>query len=215
MHNLIYEERFELFFDLPYPKNKARIRECPMKNGFVEKGKKYIIAKNAVTCVECDDIIRIEVDEFSKSLAINSIIYFGDGEGSFRITDIKEDYLVAEAMNDFTIFKNKGIVCGYTSDIDKSIKVIEKINKVFKRKITVLLSFLQTGEELNLLKKHCGLKNIQLIPKIELVEDKNNIPEVIRQSDGALLARGDMGLINDINDLLGICRVVSKQVNLE
>jgi len=211
----IYKERFELFFDLPYPKNKARIREFSMENGRVEKEKTYMIAKNAVTCRGCGDIIRIVVDEYSKSLAINSIIYFGDGEGAFRITDIQENYLVTEAMNDFTIFKNKGIACGYTSDTDKGIKIIDKINTIFDRKVTVLLSFLQTKEELDLLKKHCDLKNIQLIPKIELVEDKNYIPEIVKHSDGVLLARGDMGLINDINDLLVICHMASKQANLE
>ncbi len=210
----VHSQRFELIFDLPYPKNKARIRDYNMVDNLVRKGKIYVIAKNDMEINLNGNVIKVDVDEFSSNIEEGTVIYFGDGEGAFKIIEKCQSYLVTEAVNNFTIFRNKGISCGYVSCQKEYLKIFDKMEQIFNGTVTVLLSFLQTKEELDYLKSNCNLGNIQLISKIELVEDINNIPNVVKNSDGVLLARGDMGLLNNMCDLLDICKVVSEQTQL-
>lgn len=210
----VYGERFELFLDVPYPQNKARIRKFSIKDGIIKKGERYVIKIDSAE-EERDNEITVEIDKFDERLKKGTVIYFGDGEGAFEIRDIQKGCLVVEAINGFTIFENKGITCGYVSNRTQCIKNIEKISWMFDRTVTILLSFLQTSEEIDYLKGNLNLSNIQIIPKIELIHDTKNLPELVSRSDGALLARGDMGLLNNVSDLLEICRVVSGQTSLE
>ena len=205
----IYGDRFELLFDLPYPKNKARIRSYSIKEGIVVKGEEYIIERQAEEIIG-EKTIYVEADGFDEALEIDDIIYFGDGEGVFVIREIQKSFLVVEALNDFKICLNKGITCGYVSNIKQCMDCIALLSSMFKRRITLLLSFLQT-EEIDYLVKNLDREKLHIIPKIELVNDIGNIPEVINKSDGALLARGDMGLLNSPRDLLEICRAISQQ----
>lgn len=210
-----YYDRFELVLDIPYPKNKARIRDYSIDNGEIKNGKDYLIIKEEAEYPKNKDYLKIEIHEFLSNLKSNSIIYFGDGEGAFKINEVNKEYLKVTAVNDFKIFKNKGITCGYVSYKKKCIELINKINIVFNRKIIITLSFLQTNDELVYLKKYANTEKMYLIPKIELVDDINNIPIIIKNSSGALLARGDMGLLNNISSLLTICRKASESIKNE
>lgn len=48
------------------------------------------------------------------------IVYYGDGEGAFRVSRISEKGIFCVAKNDFYIINGKSISCGYFEQ-DKAV----------------------------------------------------------------------------------------------
>merc|ERR1712007_127622 len=60
----------------------------------------------------------------------------------------------------------------------------------------VAASFVQSADDVKLIRKTLGLRgrSIKIISKIENQEGINNIDEIIKETDGIMVARGDMGM---------------------
>jgi len=56
----------------------------------------------------------------------------------------------------------------------------------------IALSFVQSAADVRECRKHCG--KIQIISKIENVEGLKNFDEILEESDGIMVARGDLGM---------------------
>merc|ERR1712241_98590 len=58
----------------------------------------------------------------------------------------------------------------------------------------IALSFVQCKEDVAECRKHCGDVPIKIISKIENVEGLRNFDEILAESDGIMVARGDLGM---------------------
>merc|ERR1712066_1016372 len=58
----------------------------------------------------------------------------------------------------------------------------------------IALSFVQSAEDVKECRKHCAGKPIKVISKIENVEGLRNFDEILAESDGIMVARGDLGM---------------------
>merc|ERR1711933_601583 len=58
----------------------------------------------------------------------------------------------------------------------------------------IALSFVQSAGDVKECRKHCGDKPIKIISKIENVEGLKNFEEILAESDGIMVARGDLGM---------------------
>eukprot|EP00961_Rhodomonas_salina_P265175 3584390-Rhodomonas_salina.1 len=61
----------------------------------------------------------------------------------------------------------------------------------------IAVSFVQTGEDVKLVRRtldDAGGQNTKIICKIENEEGLVNIDEIIRETDGVMVARGDLGM---------------------
>merc|ERR1719392_72303 len=58
----------------------------------------------------------------------------------------------------------------------------------------IALSFVQSADDVKECRKHCGDKPIKIISKIENVEGLKNFEEILKESDGIMVARGDLGM---------------------
>merc|ERR1740129_2598852 len=58
----------------------------------------------------------------------------------------------------------------------------------------IALSFVQCADDIRDCRKHCGGKPIKIISKIENVEGLKNFDEILAESDGIMVARGDLGM---------------------
>jgi pyruvate kinase len=58
----------------------------------------------------------------------------------------------------------------------------------------IALSFVRTGDDVVRVRDHCRSKgvNIQVISKVENYESTENLEDIIRKSDGLMVARGDL-----------------------
>merc|ERR1712146_665586 len=58
----------------------------------------------------------------------------------------------------------------------------------------IALSFVQCAEDVKECRKYCAGKPIKVISKIENVEGLKNFDEILAESDGIMVARGDLGM---------------------
>merc|ERR1712190_173419 len=58
----------------------------------------------------------------------------------------------------------------------------------------IALSFVQSADDVKECRKHCAGKPIKVISKIENVEGLKNFEEILAESDGIMVARGDLGM---------------------
>merc|ERR1719263_1622679 len=58
----------------------------------------------------------------------------------------------------------------------------------------IALSFVQSPDDVRECRKACGDKPIKIISKIENVEGIKNFDEILKVSDGVMVARGDLGM---------------------
>merc|ERR1711972_1050990 len=58
----------------------------------------------------------------------------------------------------------------------------------------IAVSFVQSAEDVKECRKHCGGKPIKIISKIENVEGLKNFDAILAESDGIMVARGDLGM---------------------
>ena len=138
----------------------------------------------------------------AKDLKVNNRILVDDGKLHLVVTfvDVKKGIIKAKAQNNHTIVANKRInlpdscyTMPFLSQKDKQ-SIIDSI----KLKVnSIALSFVNTAKDVNdvrkiLLANHA--KQIKLISKIETQQALDNINEIIKVSDGIMIARGDLAL---------------------
>ena len=134
-----------------------------------------------------------EIYEF---LTPNTILLVDDGKIKLQIIEQNKDFLKAEILNDGTISDNKGI------NIPDVILPIESLTNKDKSDLKkalemgvdwVALSFVQQPEDILKLKKIIDNKAL-IMAKIEKPSAVKNIDEIIKVSDGVMIARGDLGV---------------------
>lgn len=147
---------------------------------------------------------------------------FDDGILIFRVIDKEENTksLVCEALNDHYLKNKKGLnapyiklMNEYLSDVDiKDIKFActQPINYVAasfaRRKEDVL--------EIRKLLSSYGRDDIKIVAKIESPEGVENIDDIIEVSNAIMVARGDLGVEVDLEEVPNIQKELIKKCNV-
>merc|ERR1711865_1243615 len=79
----------------------------------------------------------------------------------------------------------------------------------------IAASFVQSRDDVKLIRATLGLRgrSIKIISKIENQEGINNIDEIIKESDGIMVARGDMGMEIDIEKVGLVQKMIIMKCN--
>jgi pyruvate kinase len=128
------------------------------------------------------------------------IIFVDDGVLSFEVLDIVDDAnLKCRCKNNGKISSRKGVNLPKT-DVDLpplSEKDKADIRFGVKNKVDMIFaSFIRTGSDIKAIRDVLGEdgKDIQIIAKIENQQGVNNFDEILRETDGVMVARGDLGI---------------------
>lgn len=192
------DKGLKFFFDVPYPKNKVRISGFKIDQSSIQESKVYILTSNSLKYSNLNNVIFIDKEDINVS--IDDVIYYADGQGAFTVKKIiSTDSIEIKALNDFKIYPNKGLSCGFIKNVE-FIKVIEKISNEFPHS-GFLLSFIENGKEIIEVKKKVNSSN-EVIAKIESKKALENLDNIISVSDGVLIARGDLALNTPFERLL-------------
>lgn len=190
------------------------IRIKDFKNGKVElkEGQKFTLCTDDV---EGDETrVSITYNDLPKDVKAGTHILIDDGLIDMEVISIKSNRIVCEVKNGGVISNKKGVNVPNVSlsmpymsqkDIDDILFGIEQDVDF------IATSFVRSADDVmevkHLLERNGG-SDINIIAKIENAEGVENIDSIIRASHGIMVARGDMGVEIDMQDL----PVIQKQL---
>ena len=159
----------------------------------------------------------VNVKDFVKKIKVNTSIKLADGMIELLVIDKEDDYLLCNVIVGGFIEDNKGInIKNNNLNIPfLSEKDIEDIKFGSKMNVDYLaLSFVKSFEDVlsvNDLLIELNNSHIAIISKIETTDAIDDIDEIIENSDGVMVARGDLGVEIPIERVPGIQKqVISK-----
>ncbi|WUR02901.1 pyruvate kinase (KPYK) [Vairimorpha necatrix] len=138
--------------------------------------------------------------------------FLDDGFLSLEILEVSTNYIKAKALNSHRLknnkkvnfpgikFKNSGLI-----DIDK-----EDILFGVRNQVDVIFgSFILNKEDVLKIKELCG--DIPVYSKIEAIKGVENIDDIIDNSDGIMVARGDLGVETGFVEMFGVMKTLVKK----
>lgn len=142
----------------------------------------------------------VDYKNITKMIAPGRTIYVDDGVLSFEVLEVTDDLnLRCKCMNNGKISSRKGVNLPKTdvdlpalSEKDQSdlrFGVANNVDMIFA-------SFIRSGEDIKHIRACLGEegKGIQIIAKIENQQGVNNFDDILKQTDGVMVARGDLGI---------------------
>ena len=142
----------------------------------------------------------VDYKNITKVIEPGRIIYVDDGVLAFEVIKVVDDKtLRVRCINDGKISSKKGVNLPKT-DVDlPALSEKDKNDLRFgvKNKVDmVFASFIRRGSDITAIRKVLGDdgKEIQIIAKIENQQGVNNFDEILKETDGIMVARGDLGI---------------------
>lgn len=193
--------------DLPGPKVRVAKLDADIN---INKGDTVIFAKENRAA---GSDIPIEIDIY-KGMKVGAEISIGDGNPTLIVKRLRNGKIVCEALQDGRIGSRKGInVKGATVHAEPPTKEdLRFIRFARKNRLDfVALSFVSSAQDVRKTRKASG--KLGIISKIERKEAIDDIENIARASDGVMIARGDMALSIDFqqvpivqDDIINVCR---------
>jgi pyruvate kinase len=147
-----------------------------------------------------DKNLYVDYKNITKVIGVGKLIYIDDGIQSFEVLKIVDDKtLRVRALNNGQISSRKGVNLPGT-DVDLpalSKKDVADLEFGVKNNVDmVFASFIRRGDDIKHIRKVLGDKGkeIQIIAKIENQQGMNNFDEILKETDGVMVARGDLGI---------------------
>lgn len=149
----------------------------------------------------CDtENMYVDYKNITKVIQKGRTIYVDDGILAFEVLDIVDDKtLRVRCKNNGFISSRKGVNLPNT-DVDlPALSEKDKNDLRFgvKNNVDMLFaSFIRSGEDIKSIREVLGEegKHIQIIAKIENRQGLNNFAEILKETDGVMVARGDLGI---------------------
>jgi pyruvate kinase len=192
----------------------------------ISVGKVLNITTDDAYATSCDtDNMYVDYKNITKVISPGKIIYVDDGVLAFDVLSIKDDKtLEVRARNNGFISSRKGVNLPNT-DVDlPALSEKDKADLKFgvKNKVDmVFASFIRRAQDIKDIREVLGEegKQIQIIAKIENRQGLNNFKEILEETDGVMVARGDLGIEIPAAEvfaaqkkLIAMCNVAGKPV---
>ncbi|MCR5702937.1 MAG: pyruvate kinase [Lachnospiraceae bacterium] len=165
-----------------------------------------------------ENAVSITYEELVNDIAIGNRILIDDGLISMKVQAVTETDIVCLVENGGQISNHKGVnvpnvslSMPYISEKDKE-DIIFGIEQGFD---FIAASFVRTAEDILAIRDILSQYNcnfINIIAKIENMQGVENIDDIIRVSDGVMIARGDMGVEIPFEDVPSIQKMIIKKV---
>jgi len=181
--------------DLQGPKIRIGILEEPYP---IQPGDRLFISASIKE--RKDNVLPIQYQTFAEDVRAGDVVLADDGKVSMKVIETnKEDLVELEVIAGSAIGSRKGVNLPFTPISMPSLteKDIADLEFGLSQEVDwVALSFVRTAQEVRELKKRIRTlgADARVISKIEKPEALKNITEIIEESDGIMVARGDLGV---------------------
>ncbi|KAK5999910.1 hypothetical protein QM012_004998 [Aureobasidium pullulans] len=167
----------------------------------ISAGTEINITTDEKYATSCDDKnMYLDYKNITKVIEKGRIIYVDDGVLAFEVLEVVDEKNIrAKAVNNGKISSKKGVNLPKT-DVDlPALSEKDKADLRFGVKNgvdMVFASFIRSGDDVKAIREVLGEdgKDIQIISKVENQQGVNNFDDILRETDGVMVARGDLGI---------------------
>lgn len=185
---------FAILVDLSGP--KIRTGDLATETIDLIVGKKITLTKQEI--LGTADKLTVRYDNLAKEVKIGGYIMLDDGRRKLQVEKIDKEDVICKILIGGTIKPRRGVNMpgSYLSISAITDKDKEDLKFAIKHKAQyIALSFVRTAEDVKYLKSLLPNKyNPLIISKIETEEALENIDDILSQSDGIMIARGDLAI---------------------
>jgi pyruvate kinase len=195
---------------------KIRIGDFSTESIILKEGSEFIITTDEIEGNE--KRVSVNYSNFAKEVEKGHIIYLHDGKKKLEVLEINGNDVVCKVLVGGEIKGRRGV---NLPDSNLSISSLtEKDTKDLefgiKHKIDfIALSFVRHGRDIvelkEILKK--AKSNAKIIAKIETPQAIKNIDEIIKLSDGVMVARGDLAIEMPAEQVPALQKMIIKKCN--
>lgn len=167
----------------------------------ISAGDELNITTDEQYATACDNKnMYVDYKNITKVIVPGRIIFVDDGVLAFEVIEVVDDKNIrTRAVNNGKISSKKGVNLPDT-DVDlPALSEKDKADLLFgvKNNVDIIFaSFIRKGEDIVAIRKvlgHAG-KHIRIVAKIENRQGLNNFAEILKETDGVMVARGDLGI---------------------
>lgn len=178
-------------------------------------GSRYTLTTREV--VGNEGICSITYTDLPGEVSEGQRVLIDDGRIELKVVKVMDTEIICDVINGGTVSSNKGINCPglhlmmpYVSEKDKAdLRFGYEMGFDF-----IAASFARSADDINMLRNELasiGWNDVRIIAKIENAEGVANIDEILEVSDGVMVARGDMGVEIDFEELPVIQKMIIKK----
>jgi pyruvate kinase len=203
-----------LLFDIPGP--KIRVGKLVSEPVNLEQGSKTILTGRRT--VGNQRIIPVSHPEVMRVLTKGDAIFLADGTIRVVVQNIKGDDAVCRVVRGGNLFSGKGInISGKNLGLRAlTPKDVVLLRFALQQGADFLgLSFTTTSEDVARAKKIVARARSRawVIAKIETRQAVENFDEIVQEADGVMVARGDLGVEMEIEDVPVLQKEIISKAN--
>jgi pyruvate kinase len=191
--------KVKMMMDLQGPRIRVGKLPCEIQ---MNKGEIYTFIYGEAD-IENKEIPIDHADLF-KDVKRGESFYLANGLIELEITEIKDKKIFARVHRGGLLLSRKGVNIPETNLSGGALTKKDITDAEFGAKNGadyICLSFVQTGKDIDNLRKILKNTKTSIIAKIERATALRNIDEIIQTSDGIMVARGDLGVEVPIEEL--------------
>ncbi len=206
-----------ILVDLPGP--KIRLGDLAVEPMELHKGE--TITLTVASASDDPSWIPVDFEQFPDLVSEGSTIFINDGFLQLKVDKVAGKTVVATVIIGGTLLSRKGVSLvdggGITALSAVTDRDLECIDFGLSEEIdTFGISFVERAEDIRRAREHAARmgKSIRVIAKIERQEALTNIDEILKETDGVMIARGDLGVQTPIEDVPAVQKRIIQKANI-
>jgi pyruvate kinase len=178
---------------------EIRVKDFKGGSASLKKGQMFVLDTDEKTPGD-DKRVGITYHQLADHVSVGTRVLVDDGKLTLKVSAIEKDKVVCTVQNDATLTNHKSInlpgvdiPMPYLSAVDRS----DILFGVEQQVDFIAASFVRSADdvrELRQLLRENGGEKIKIISKIENTGGLDHFDEILAETDGVMVARGDLGV---------------------
>ncbi|MBI2278468.1 MAG: pyruvate kinase [Candidatus Brennerbacteria bacterium] len=176
---------------------RIRVGNLPEKGIELEEGKTYVFAFHNGAKIKFPEVIPIDDPYLHADIKKGDPFYLANAAMELLVTKVSGKRIAAKVLRGGILLPHKGINVPQTKLKRGGLtpKDVRDVKFALREGVDyVALSFVQSAEDVEKLRRIVGKRSVKIIAKIERAFALQSIDEIIRAADGIMVARGDLGI---------------------